>query len=92
MVLFSFDLRLDSKRSRAIKRDGHFQVMDDRFNRDKMVKRYKELYNQIDIISVALENKLTSDLDLQEYVESRIGAYFADILKVGNVRFCARVK
>ena len=55
--------------------------MDDECNRDKLVKRYAELYDVSDSVSLALEKSFSSQFSEDE-IEEKASQLLQDIVKV----------
>ena len=89
---FLSDQRLAERQRRTIAHDGHFQAMDDANNRDKLVKRYGQLYDTADLVSASLEDSY--GLTVGSYtVEDEASRFLQNVVLVrGNDKLWHSVK
>ena len=70
-----------SQANQALRHDGHFQGMDDEQSRDKLVTKYRQLYDQADLSSQKLEDDYQDQLSV---LENHGGNLFLEVLEVGE--------
>ena len=75
------DFSFASQANQALRHDGHFQGMDDEQSRDKLVTKYRQLYDQADLSSQKLEDDYQDQLSV---LENHGGNLFLEVLEVGE--------
>ena len=73
--------RLTVQRTRALGHDGYFQVMDDPHSTDKLIKKFRLLYDEADIHCQNLEDIWKKEDKVQQ-VSQKGATFFKDVLMV----------